>query len=215
MDNAVTRSKGNTTSGTNKVRESVMCHNIYWFRIRCSVAEGLHHKISTESQTCQTFQLVTSHRTSSILRTNGSHERFAVLPWNNAIDSASFSDHFLGQGEAWWNMFWHFCEIESIRYWSFDTKRLTRLCSTTASNDEINTPSRSNFIKQDLCLQFKCGNNFIRAMFANFTFVRININDISHIHIVHIQLNRQSTGVFHRIEKNWSNLPSQANSTSF
>mmetsp|Transcript_13718 Transcript_13718/g.24843 ORF Transcript_13718/g.24843 Transcript_13718/m.24843 type:complete len:232 (+) Transcript_13718:3057-3752(+) len=50
-------------------------------------------------------------------------------------------------------------------------------------------------------------------MLAHFSLMRIDINDIAHIHLGDIQLNGQGTGIFHGIKENGSNLGTQTQAT--
>ncbi len=43
-------------------------------------------------------------------------------------------------------------------------------------------------------------------MFQHFTFVRVNINDIAGVHVLHITFNGQGAGIFHGVKENRGNL---------
>ena len=97
-----------------------MGFHVYGFGVSSSVAEGLHHHVSAKAQARQVFQLVTRHRTSSILATYGGHFGFAVSAWTDAFafwQATSTTHHFLRQRKAFTCIYRRFRQTEFSRRW--------------------------------------------------------------------------------------------------
>mmetsp|Transcript_42161 Transcript_42161/g.78400 ORF Transcript_42161/g.78400 Transcript_42161/m.78400 type:complete len:245 (-) Transcript_42161:384-1118(-) len=54
-------------------------------------------------------------------------------------------------------------------------------------------------------LQVKLGKDFIRSVFLDHVFIDTKVNQIAHVHVLHIHLQWQCTRVLHGVEKDWGN----------
>ena len=50
-------------------------------------------------------------------------------------------------------------------------------------------------------------------MTFNDTFIRVDVDNITHVHLRDITLERQRAGIFHRVKKNRRNLAADAHAT--
>mmetsp|Transcript_29675 Transcript_29675/g.45391 ORF Transcript_29675/g.45391 Transcript_29675/m.45391 type:complete len:248 (-) Transcript_29675:1151-1894(-) len=214
VNNSITGTEGYSSTGTDKVWESVVSYNINWLGVCCCMAETLHNQVSAESQTCQRTQFVSGHGTSGILTSNCGHDRFTVLTRNNSISSTCLSNHFLSKSESLRLMLWFFRQIEGIRNAGITTKGLTCLRCDSTSNNQWNTSSGPDFIQNNGSLELKGANNLVSSSLAYLTLIRININSIAGIQVINIHLNGQRSGVFHSVEENRGNLSSNAHSST-
>mmetsp|Transcript_12313 Transcript_12313/g.23074 ORF Transcript_12313/g.23074 Transcript_12313/m.23074 type:complete len:209 (-) Transcript_12313:1220-1846(-) len=186
----------------------MVSHNIHWFRVRCRMAETLHDKIGTKSQTSQRSQFITGHGTSRILTSNRRHERLTILTRNNSLYSTSTTHHLLRKSVSLRLALGFLWQCESICHTGITTKRYTSLGSDTTPNDKRNTSSSPNLIQNNGCLQLEFSNDLIGSSSTNLSLHGVDINGISHIQITNIHLNRQGTRILHGIKENGSNLSS-------
>src|SRR5471032_3511465 len=117
VDDAVARTQGNTATGHDEVGQGVVRGDVDRLRIGRGVAERLHDQVGGETQAGQVFQLVTGHRASGVLGTDGGHLRLAVGARTNACHAAGLANHFLRQGVALGAFSWSFRQFEQGRRW--------------------------------------------------------------------------------------------------
>mmetsp|Transcript_23825 Transcript_23825/g.62630 ORF Transcript_23825/g.62630 Transcript_23825/m.62630 type:complete len:266 (-) Transcript_23825:386-1183(-) len=182
MNDAITRPQRNTSTIPDKIWESVMCHNVHWFRIGGGVAERLHHQVRGESQAREILKFVASHRPSGVLTADRCHFRLHVHPWEHTWQATCFCNHLLSQSVA-----------RSIRCgccggpercgWR-KSESLPRPTRYLLADDERDASSRLDSVKHHRALHFEGGQNFVRSMCCYFPFVWIHVDDVTHVEVV-------------------------------
>ena len=212
VDDTVARTQGHATAGADESRQFVVSLDVNWFWIGCGVAEGLHHQIGREAQASQVFQFVTSHWASGVLAANGGHAWFAVGTRTHAQafgQTASTANHLLRQGEAFTGINGALWQTEQIGWGQ--TQCFASTGGQATANDQRNTATGTNFVKQNVGLDLEFGDQF--AIFEGFAFVGTQFNHVAHAHFGHIQFDRQCARIFHGVVEDRSNLAAQANAT--
>ena len=212
VDDAVAWLQTDTTAIADELWQLVVHLHVHGFGISSGVAERLHHQISTKAQTCKVFQLVARHRTCGVLRTHRCHAWLAIGTWQYALafwQTASATDHFLRQSEAFAAAFWHCRQAEQSRCWQ--TQRFACFGSQTTTDDQRNTATGTHLVKQHIALDGEAGNFF--AVFQCLAFVRAQFDNVAHIHLRHIEFDRQCTSVFHGVVKNRGDFVAQTHTT--
>src|SRR5207253_2401281 len=183
VDDAVTRTQGNTAAGHDEVWQGVVGGHVDRLWISRGVAERLHYQIGREAQARQVFQFVTGHGTGCVLGADGGHFRFAVGTWTNASYAARLADHFLRQGEALGAFSRSFRLLEQIG--RRQTQLGTRLLGQATADDQRNTTASTDFVKQDRGLHFEGGQDFVAVVLGDFSGMRVQVDHVAHVHVGH------------------------------
>ena len=123
--------------------------------------------------------------------------------------TTSTANHLLSQAETFFVIGRVHRYAEFCRSWQ--TKCSTCLSSQTTTNDQRNTASSANLIKNYRRFKGKGGDLF--TILKCFTLIRTQFDDVAHIHLAYIELNGQCTSIFHGVKENRRNLCTQANTT--
>mmetsp|Transcript_7216 Transcript_7216/g.16158 ORF Transcript_7216/g.16158 Transcript_7216/m.16158 type:complete len:340 (-) Transcript_7216:782-1801(-) len=209
MDNSVTRAERYATAVHDEIGERVVCGHVDRLRVSCSVTERLHHEVSRETQTRQIFQLVASHWSCGVLRTDCRHARLAILAGENARPAASLAYHLLRHTvPALGGRHLATHGTEDIAWWQL--QRLTSARRESTANDERDTSASPHFIEEHVCLDREIAQLLTRAMRTRNPFVREDLNDVAHLELGHIHLERERTRIFHGVEEDGCDLASDA-----
>ena len=177
------------------------------------MTEGLHHQIGREAQASQIFQLVTGHRTGSILRANRGHLRFAIGTRTNTGHATGTTNHFLRQGETTGAL----CDIFRLTEYGAvrQTQRFARFGGQAATDDQRNTATGADFVNQHFGFKFEAGQQVVGFVVADFAFERIDVDDIAHVQVVDVHFNRQCARIFHGVEEDGCNFAAQHHAAAF
>ena len=160
MDDAVAGAQRDATAVGNETGQGAVRLHIDEFRIRRSVAEGLHHHVGREAETGQIFQFVAGHRPGGVLRADRRHLRFAVGIRAHALafwQSTGAPNHLLGQRVAFASVDRISQQTEQRR--GRETQRFTRLGRQTTTDDQRNTSTSAHFIEDHRRFEFSFGNH--------------------------------------------------------
>ncbi|MNC09549.1 hypothetical protein D3C75_571730 [compost metagenome] len=207
VDNTIARTQRDAATVHDEVRQCVVSIHIHRLRISGSVAEGLHHQVSREAQAREVFQLITGHWTGGVLRTDRRHFWFAVLVRANAVHATGAANHFLRQREAASTGDNIFRLHENFAAWQI--QRFTCFSRKTATDDQRNTATGTNFVQQHVSFQLEVCDNVVGFVVTHFAFVWIDINDIAHVQVVYVNFDWQRTGIFHGVEEDWRNFAAE------
>ena len=87
------------------------------------------------------------------------------------------------------------------------TQRLAGLGGQTAANDQRNAATGAHFVKQHITLDLELGNHL--AVLECLAFIGTQLHQVTHVHLAHVQFNRQRARVFHGVVENRSDLAAQ------
>src|SRR5690606_17112555 len=214
VDDTVTGTQGNTAAVLDEVRQGVVGGDVDRLRIGRGVAEGLHHQVSGEAEASQVLQLVTSHRASGVLGTDGGHLRFAVSARTYALafrQAAGATDHLLRQGETLAAVCRRFRLLEQSG--GSQTQLGAGLLGQAAADDQRDTAAGADFVQQYVGLQLEGGDQLVATMAANFALVGVYVDDVAHGQVGAVEFDRQGAGVFHGVVEDRSNLGAEAETT--
>src|SRR5471032_2446549 len=212
VDDAVARTQGNAAAGHDEIRQGVVRGDVDRFWVRSGVAEGLHDQIGGEAQASQVFQLVTGHRASGVLGTDGSHLRLAVSTRTNACYAACLADHFLPQGVTLGAFSRRFWQLEQGRRWQ--TQLGTSLFSQATADDQRDTAASTDFVEQNRGLHFEGGQDFFAVVLGYFTGVRVNVDHVAHVQQGNVEFDWQCASIFHGVVEDRSDLAAEAEAAS-
>jgi hypothetical protein len=178
-------------------------------RVGRGVAEALHHQVGAEAQAGQVLQLVACHRAGGVLRADRGHARLAVGARAHALafrQAAGASDHLLRQREALLRVGRALRQAEQRR--RRQAQRLARLGGQAAADDQRDAAAGTHLVEQHVALDLELGDHL--AVLQRLAFVRAQLDDVAHLHLVHVELDRQRAGVFHRVVEDRGDLAAQA-----
>ncbi len=214
VDDAVARTQGHAAAVHDEVRQGVVGVDVDRLWICSGVAERLHDQIGGEAQASQILQLVASHRASGVLGADGGHLRFAVGARTNALafrQAAGATDHLLREGEAFATVSRRFRLLEQGG--RCQTQFGAGLLGQAAADDQRNTTASTDFVQQDVGLQFESGDDFIGAVLANLASVWIDVDHVAHGQVAAVEFDRQGTGIFHGVVEDRGDLCAEAEAT--
>ena len=87
-------------------------------------------------------------------------------------------------------------------------QRLARLGGQAAADDQRNAAAGAHFVEQHVGLHGELGDDF--AVLQRAAFVRTQFDHVAHVHLRHVELDRQRAGVFHRVVEDRGDLVAQA-----
>ena len=209
MDDAVAGAQTDATAGTDEVRQLVVHLDVDRLGISRRVAERLHHQVGTESQAGQVLQFVTCHRSRCVLGADRSHPGLAIGTGTHTLpvrQTHRAAHDFLRQRKAGLGVFGVLRQTE--QHADRQAQGFARLGRQTAPDDERNATTRAHLVEQDLALELELGNHL--AVLECLALVRAQFDHVAHVHLAHVELDRQGAGVFHRVVENRRDLVAQA-----
>ncbi|MNF36915.1 hypothetical protein D3C84_178230 [compost metagenome] len=185
--------------------------DVDWLRIGCGVAERLHDQVGGEAQARQVFQFVAGHRASGVLGADGGHFWFAVGARTYALangQAACLADHLLRQGVALAGVDRGFRQLEQVG-WA-QAQLGACLVGQATADDQRDTAAGADFVQQHRGLHFEGGDNFVGTVLAHLAGVRVQVDHVAHVHVRHIEFDRQGAGVFHGVVEDRGDLGAEA-----
>ncbi len=176
------------------------------------MAERLHHQVGREAQAGQVLQLVTGHRAGGVLRADRGHLRFAVRARAHALafrQATGAADHLLRQREALAGIGRLHRQAEQVG--RGQAQRFARLAGQATADDQRDAATGTHFVEQHVGLDLEFGDHL--AVLQRLAFVRAQLDDVAVLHLRHVQLDRQRTGIFHRVVEDRGDLAAQAHAT--
>ena len=212
VNHAVARAQGHTAAGADEVGQLVVHLHVHWLGVSGRMAEGLHHQVRAEAQTSQVFQLVAGHRAGGVLRADRRHLGLAVGTRQYALafwQTTGTAHHLLCQRKTLAVALRNSRQAEQCGRWQ--PQGFTGFGSQATANDEGDTTTSTHFVKQHVALDLK-GSDFL-AILEGLAVVWAQFDHVTHVHLIHIQFDGQSAGIFHGVVENRSYLGAQANTT--
>eukprot|EP00051_Salpingoeca_urceolata_P026859 m.479023 g.479023 ORF g.479023 m.479023 type:complete len:993 (-) comp21304_c0_seq1:94-3072(-) len=212
VDDAVTRAERHTATVADKVGQGVVSVNVHGLGVCGSVAKRLHDKVGLKAKAGKILELVTGHRASGVLGSDGGHLGFAVLAGDDAVDAAGGSDHLLGKGET---LDVHVNLAGGTEHFRrTKAKRLAGTVGQPTANNQRNAASGPNLVKKNLGLWLKLDNDVVGAMGLDDAFVGVDVNDVAHVEVGDVHFEGQGARVFHGVVENGGNLAADADAAA-
>mmetsp|Transcript_4487 Transcript_4487/g.9608 ORF Transcript_4487/g.9608 Transcript_4487/m.9608 type:complete len:582 (-) Transcript_4487:123-1868(-) len=212
VDDTVTRAEGDTTTVADEVREGVVGHDVNRLRVGGGVAEGLHDKVSLETEAGKILELITGHGSGGILGTDGGHEGLTVVVGKNTRETAGLTDHLLGKGVALVLLSLDVAvDAEDVR--GLHAKALAGLGGETTANDERDTATSLDLVKENLGRDLELGEFLTRLVVEDLALIGEDVDHLAHLELGHIKLNGEGSGVLSSVEENGSNLATKDDTT--
>ena len=199
VNDAVAGAQGNAAAGGDEVGQGIVHLHVGRFRIGGGMAEGLHEHRRLEFKAGELGQFVGSHRPGGVLGADGGHLRLAGGSGQYAGDTAGFANHFLRQGIALVRLR---CRI--LRHGKHigvtHAQSLARLFGQGATDNERDAAAGAVLVSQSVRLYREGGDN-LALLVEDFTFFRIDGDDIPGVHLGDVHGQRQSAGVLGGVEE--------------
>mmetsp|Transcript_16437 Transcript_16437/g.22562 ORF Transcript_16437/g.22562 Transcript_16437/m.22562 type:complete len:600 (-) Transcript_16437:43-1842(-) len=205
VDDAVTRAERNASTLVDELWEGLVRRHIDGLRVGGGVAEGLHDQVSREAQAGQVLQLVARHGARCVLRAHRRHKGLTVHARLHTVQAACLAHHFLCKGIALGLSPRRSEGIEAVN-WA-QPKRRASLLSQAAADDEGNAASSLHLVKEHLRLELPArSKNLAGGVVRDLPLVGEDVDDVTHVHLAHVQLNGQRARILHGVEEDWCNV---------
>jgi hypothetical protein len=86
-------------------------------------------------------------------------------------------------------------------------EELARLGGEAAADDQVDAPAGAHFVEQHLALELELGDG--GAVLGDLAVVGQHLDDVAHLQLAHVDLDRQRARVFLRVEEDRRDLAAQ------
>mmetsp|Transcript_4747 Transcript_4747/g.11949 ORF Transcript_4747/g.11949 Transcript_4747/m.11949 type:complete len:396 (-) Transcript_4747:175-1362(-) len=200
MDDAIAGPERDAASVPDEVGQRVVRHDVYRFRVGRRVAKRLHDEVCREAEAGEVLQLVTGHWPCGVLAADGGHLRFDVHAGEHARQTAGLGHHLLRERvpRRLGRLARH--RPESLRRWQLQA--VASPAGEPATEDQVHAAARLHLVQQNVRLQLKGREDLLGVVRLDDALIGEQIDDIAHVQVVHVHLDRQSARVLHRVEEN-------------
>mmetsp|Transcript_112737 Transcript_112737/g.158152 ORF Transcript_112737/g.158152 Transcript_112737/m.158152 type:complete len:628 (+) Transcript_112737:200-2083(+) len=203
VDDAIARAQGNTAAVRDELWQGAVRDHIHGLWVGGGVAERLHHEVSLESQAGQVLQLVASHGSSGVLGAHSSHAGLAVGSRHNAVNATGLAHHLLSQREALHVDIWLGHLLEGGGH--AQVQALAGLVGESTADDQRDAAACLHLVQHQAVLEVELGDDLVGAMLLDDLLIDAQIDEVAHVHVFDIHLQRQCTRVLHGVEKDGRN----------
>ena len=169
------------------------------------MAEGLHHQIGGEAEAGEVLQLVARHRAGGVLRADGGHLRLAIGAGAHALafgQAAGAADHLLRQREALAGVGGTAGRRNRVETGRPSASRA--LGGEAAADDQRDAAAGAHFVEEHVGLELELGDDL--AVLERLALIGAQLDDVAHVHLGHVELDRQGAGVFHGVVEDRGDL---------
>jgi hypothetical protein len=204
VDHAVARAQGHAAAVADELGQLAVRLHVHRLGVGGGVAEGLHHHVGAEAQAGQVLQLVAGHGAGGVLAAHGGHLGLAVGAGAHALafrQAAGAADHLLRQREAGLGFGGRCGRRKAVEA---GRPRNSRALAVSAADDQVDAAAGLHFVQQHVALE-QLGNR--GAVLLDLACVGVDVDDVAHLHLGDVHLDRQRARVFLRVEEDGAILP--------